>query len=82
MPSHAIRKEQITMTVRADAAAITPTNTAKAAIQAKGTDVNGLMTLFQTRAVELQILLRQIIALTPSGDANLTALNNLLSELL
>jgi hypothetical protein len=69
------------MTVKTDAAAISPTNTAKASIQAKGTDVSGLMTLFQTRVVELQILLKQIIALTPNGDANLAALNSLLGEL-
>jgi hypothetical protein len=69
------------MTVRADAASILPTANAKAVFSAKGTDNAALMTLFQTHVTELQALLKTIIALTPSGDANLTALSSLLNEL-
>ncbi len=69
------------MTVLVDTKAITPTATAKAAISAKGADVTGLMLNMQTKIVELQIVVKQIIALHPAGDANLTALNTLLAEL-
>jgi purine nucleoside phosphorylase len=70
------------MTVKADVAAIAPTANAKAVIQTKGVQVTDLMALLQQHAVRMQAIVRQVIALTPSGDANLTALNNIPSELL
>jgi hypothetical protein len=70
------------MTVKSDAAAITPTANARAVIQSKGANVDNLMLLIQQHAIELQALVKQVIALHPGGDANLTALNNLLAELL
>jgi hypothetical protein len=72
------------MTVKADAVAITPTANAKSVVQAKGTDIGNLMALFQQHAIEMQILLKSIISLHPTGGgdaSNLTALNNLLAEL-
>jgi hypothetical protein len=69
------------MTALADIKAITPTNTAKASISAKGADVTALMVLVQQHVIELRALISQIIALHPSGDSNLTALNAILSEL-
>jgi hypothetical protein len=73
------------MTVRAETAAIVPTANAKAVVSAKGADISGLMGLLQQHAVEMQILIKEIIKVHPSGGgdaANLTALNAILSELL
>lgn len=70
------------MTVKSDIVAVVPTANAKAVVSAKGADISGLMTLLQTRALEMQTLARQIISLHPTGDANLTALNAILTELL
>jgi hypothetical protein len=69
-------------TVKSDIVAIVPTANAKAVVQAKGAQITDLTTLLQQHAIELQVIVRQVIALTPTGDANLTALNNLLSELM
>jgi hypothetical protein len=73
------------MTVKAEVVAITPTANAIGVVSAKGSNITGLMLLLQQHAVEMQILIKQVIALHPSGGgdaANLTALNNILSELL
>jgi hypothetical protein len=72
-------------TVKTDVAAITPTANAKAVAQAKGQDISSLMPLLQTQAIEMQILVKEIIKVHPTGGgdaANLTALNAILSELL
>jgi hypothetical protein len=73
------------MTVKAEAAAITPTANAKAVAQARGVDINVLMQLLQQQAIEMQALVKEIIKVHPSGGgdaANLTALNAILTELL
>jgi hypothetical protein len=75
----------MTGTVKTDVAAISPTANAKAVAASRGVDLSGLMTLLQTHAVEMQILIKEIIKIHPSGGgdaANLTALNSILSELL
>jgi hypothetical protein len=72
------------MTALTDAKAIAPTANAKSVVAAKGADVNGLMLLVQQHCAELLALVKQTIALHPSGGgdaANLTALNALLTEL-
>jgi hypothetical protein len=69
------------MTALTDIKAVTPTANAKSAIQAKGAQVGDLMMLLQQHAIEMQMLIKQVIALTPSGDATLTALSNILAEL-
>ncbi len=69
------------MTAITDIKGVTPTATAKAAAQKTGANVADLMQVAQQHALELRALLSQIIALTPSGDANLTALNSILAEL-
>lgn len=72
------------MTVLTDAKAITPTANAKAVVAAKGADITALMLHIQRVSGELQVLVKQAIAMHPSGGgdaANLTALNTLLSEL-
>ena len=69
------------VTALTDIKSVTPTATAKAAISAKGADVNALMATAQIKAAELKVLINQIIVLHPAGDANLTALNSILSEL-
>jgi hypothetical protein len=72
-------------TVKSDVAAISPTANAKAVAQTKCVDISGLMTLLQTQAVEMQILVKEIIKVHPTGGgdaANLTALNAILTELL
>ena len=69
------------MAALTDVKAIATTAAAKAASAKKGAPVDALMQTLQLQIIEIQRLLRQIIALTPSGDANLTALNTLLAEL-
>ena len=71
------------MTIHADLTAITPTANARQVFKNSGTDIDVLFNLAHEHASELQKLLKQIIALHPTGggDAtNLTALNNLLAE--
>jgi hypothetical protein len=70
------------MTVKSEVAAIAPTPNAKAVVSTRGADIGGVMQLLQQHAVDLQILVKTVIALHPTGDANLTALNNILAELL
>jgi hypothetical protein len=60
---------------------ITLTANAKANAQAGATDLPSLMIEAQTHATELQRILGQVIALHPSGDANLSTLNTLLAAL-
>lgn len=72
------------MTTLTDIKAVTPTTTAKAAVAAKGHDINSLMFQAQVKAGELKVLVNQIIALHPSGGgdaSNYTALNNILAAL-
>jgi hypothetical protein len=69
------------MTALTDIKSVTPTATAKAAISAKGADVTALMAAATIKAAELKVLVAQIIALHPTGDANLTALNSILTEI-
>lgn len=69
------------MTTIADIKAVTPTGNAKSVLQTKGASVDALMQHAQMKAAELKVLVNQIISLHPGGDANLTALNNILSAL-
>jgi hypothetical protein len=69
------------MTALTDIKAITPTATAKTTISAKGADVGALMAAATIKAAELKVLVNQIILMHPAGDANLTALNAILTEL-
>jgi hypothetical protein len=69
------------MTALSDIKAVAPTANAKAVVSAKGADVTALMAAALLKAAELKVLVAQIIALHPSGDANLTALNSILAEL-
>lgn len=72
------------MTAQADIKAVTPTANAKAVVAAKGADINSLMLQAQVKAGELYVIVKQIIAVHPSGGgdaANLTALQNILAEL-
>lgn len=71
-------------TALTDTKAITPTANAKAVVAAKGQDMTGLMLQLQIKIAETQVLVKQIIALHPTGGgdaANLTALNTVLGEL-
>jgi len=73
------------MTVKAEVNAIAPTANAKAVVQAKGANITDLMQLLTQSAIDMQVLVRQIIALHPSGGgdaANLAALSALLAEIL
>jgi hypothetical protein len=70
------------MTTTTDLKAVTLTASAKAAAIKQGADVSGLMLHARVKAEELRVLIAQIIALHPNGDANLTALNNILNALL
>jgi hypothetical protein len=69
------------MAATADSRAITHTVQARKASQAIGVDISGLQIQLALKLDEAKALLKQIIALAPGGDANLTALNTLLSQL-
>jgi len=69
------------MTAIIDSKAITHTATAKVASSKSGADIAALQAHLTLKLSEAKTLVAQIIALTPSGDANLTALNTLLAEL-
>ena len=69
------------MTALSDIKAVAPTANAKSVVSAKGADVSALMAAATLKAAELKVLVAQIIALHPAGDANLTALNSILAEL-
>ena len=71
-------------TALTDLNAISLTSTAKAAVSAKGVDLNALVVLAKSHATELSALLKQIVALHPStgGDAaNYAQLNTIIGEL-
>ncbi len=70
------------MTAKSDAAAIVTTANAKALSTAAGANVENLRQLLFAHLTGAAILVKQIIALTPSGDANFSALNTLLAEIL
>lgn len=70
------------MTAKADTAAVTTTANAKAKSVAAGANVESLRQQLLLQLADAANLTKQIIALTPSGDANLSALNALLAELL
>jgi len=69
------------MTTIADIKAVTPTANARTAVAAKGANYDALMQQTIVKAAELKVLVTQVIAHTPGGDANLTALNNILAAL-
>jgi hypothetical protein len=71
------------MTALTDSKALAPNAAGKASFQTKGVDEAALVLLIQQHALELNILVKQMISLHPaSGDSTtLTALSNLLSEL-
>lgn len=69
------------MTTISDIKAVTPTANAKSVVSAKGADYTSLMSQAVIKAAELKVLVQQIITHTPGGDANLTALNNILAAL-
>jgi CO dehydrogenase/acetyl-CoA synthase gamma subunit (corrinoid Fe-S protein) len=56
------------MTFKTDLAACAPTATAKLALQARGTNITTLMQALQQHASEMQILLKQIIAMHPNDS--------------
>lgn len=70
------------MTAKTDTAAITTTPNAIAKSTAAGANVENLRQLLLAHLTGAALLVKQIIALTPSGDSQLTALNTLLAELL
>ena len=70
------------MPAKTNASAITPTVGAKAASVKAGAELTALHSHLQIKLGETAALVRQIIALTPGGDANISALNALLAELL
>jgi hypothetical protein len=69
------------MTAKTDTAAIATTTNAKNLSTAAGANVENLRQLLLVRINETLVLVKQIIALTPNGDSNLTALNAILTEL-
>lgn len=72
------------MTVLADLKAIAMTTNAKNVVSAKGADLNALVQTAEQHVIELQALLKQIIAVHPSGGgdaSNYTALGSVLAQL-
>jgi hypothetical protein len=63
------------MTVKADTIAVSPTSTAKAAIQSRGADAGNLLTLLQGHAADMIALVKQVISLHPA-DSVLSATVN------
>ena len=70
------------MTTATDLRAITPTTNAKNTAQASGHNATTLLQIAQLQAAELKATLKLLISVTPNGDANLTALNNILAAVL
>jgi hypothetical protein len=70
------------MTAKTDAAAISTTVNATKLSTAAGANVENLRAHLLVKLNDAAIAVKQIIALTPSGDANLSALNAILTELL
>jgi hypothetical protein len=72
------------MTTLSARQAVVPTATAKAAVQASGADLPTLMTLADQHIVELRAIVKQIVALHPTGGgdaANYSALQAVLTSL-
>jgi hypothetical protein len=72
------------MTATADIKAITVSATAKTAASRLGSDAAGLQTQLTMRLAEAQAILKQLIAVYPSGGgdaANYAALQAVLAEL-
>ncbi|MGJ5095607.1 hypothetical protein ACQR18_26265 [Bradyrhizobium oligotrophicum] len=72
------------MTVLTDLKALSLSQNAKTVVAAKGADLGSLLTLAQQHTIELQAILKQIIAHHPSsgGDAtNYAALGAVLAQL-
>jgi len=72
------------MTALTDLRAITLTANATKVGHAAGTNLPALTALAQQHVVELEIILKQIVAIHPSGGgdaSNLSALNAVLAEL-
>ena len=63
-----MKKETQIMTVKADIASIAPTPTAKAAFARAGTDMSMLLAALQRAAIEMQQLLKQILAYHPNDS--------------
>jgi hypothetical protein len=70
------------MTSKTDTQAISTTANAAKLSTAAGANVENLRQLLLAHLTGAAILVKQIIALTPSGDANLSALNAILTGLL
>lgn len=70
------------MTTATDLKAITPTANAKSTAASAGHNVTTLLQTAQLQAAELKATLKLLISVTPNGDANLTALNNILTAVL
>lgn len=56
------------MTLKADLTSFTPTATAEAAFEAKGTNLTTLMGALQQQAIEMQANLKQILAYHPNDS--------------
>jgi hypothetical protein len=72
------------MTVMTDLNAIALTATAKSAVSAKGADIGNLVANAKTHVIELQFVLKQIVAHHPSSGpdaANYAALQTIIAEL-
>jgi hypothetical protein len=63
------------VTVKAAILAVTPTSTAQAAFAAKGASLSNLLAALTQSAIEMQGLIRQVIADHPN-DAVLTLINH------
>jgi hypothetical protein len=61
--------------------ATTPTSNTIKAANAAGIDMNGMLSLAQSKALELKTCLSLIVRAVDSADPNLTTLNNILASL-
>jgi hypothetical protein len=72
------------VSVLTDLTAISLTANAKSVVSAKGADLGALITLAKEHTTELTTVLKQIVAVHPSGGgdaANYAALNTIIGEL-
>jgi hypothetical protein len=63
------------MTVKSDLASFVPTTTAKNVFAAKGASLMSLMTALQQSAVEMQALIKQVVAFHPNGSVLAATVN-------
>ena len=70
------------MSATSDSVAVSHTVTAKASSSNKyAADITALQAQLNIKLGEAKVLARQILAILPSGDSNISAMNSLIAEI-